>query len=420
MTDSADLDVGDTELLDTGEEGVSIEDEDPLDRRAPDEDFGAGEEGTPLSLDFAEEGPLDPDEELRDEDLPAMDADAEVEDEGKAEEDPLLDERVAGDEPLGLPWAASPWPRVGAPLGLGALGLPGGISAITCAGRGALVAGKSGSASELLRVDLEGGRQALAARGLPRGRLVSLSADDSWVAAVSESGRLVLSQDEGASFEPVAVPEGVAVADVVFAAGILWVRTRTGSLLAARPGRVLERRVVPGLVVAMMGDGPRGIVALAADETGRLGTRVRGTDELTCTPVQALPGRAVTLGTALSSSLLGARGDHVAYATSTARGGAVLRQHGGPWQRFAWEGRVTAIAFLDDAGSLFAAVYSETDDTTGLVHVDPAGKASIVARLGAARDDADSDGRAAAVTFDDPRGVVWVAGGFGLAVFATR
>ena len=47
------------EVLDAGEEGLSLDDEDPLDRRAPDDDFGVGEEATPLSLDFAEEGPVD-------------------------------------------------------------------------------------------------------------------------------------------------------------------------------------------------------------------------------------------------------------------------------------------------------------------------------------------------------------------------
>jgi hypothetical protein len=40
--------------------------------------------------------------------------------------------------------------------------------------------------------------------------------------------------------------------------------------------------------------------------------------------------------------------------------------------------------------------------------------------VGATRDDADADGRAVAMACDDPRGVVWVAGGFGVAAFAIR
>jgi hypothetical protein len=75
---------------------------------------------------------------------------------------------------------------------------------------------------------------------------------------------------------------------------------------------------------------------------------------------------------------------------------------------------------LDEAGTLVAAVYGESDDSTGLIRVDGEGVASLVARLGAARDDADADGRAVALAVDDPRGVLWVVGGFGVAAFAVR
>jgi hypothetical protein len=85
-----------------------------------------------------------------------------------------------------------------------------------------------------------------------------------------------------------------------------------------------------------------------------------------------------------------------------------------------WTGRVTALVLLDDAGRLLAATYSEADDTTALVHVDVAGVASVVARVGATRADPDSDGQVLSMAHDEARGVVWLAGGFGVAAFAVR
>lgn len=410
--DSPDLDLGDTALIDPGDEVVALEDgEEPL---APDEDFGIGEGAERAGLDLAEEGPVNADEELRDEDLPALDADDAPEEEGK-DDDGLLDERIVGEEPLGLPWAAEPWTRVGPPLGLSSVGLAGGITAIACAARGALVTGRAASgAHELIRVDLEGGRQVLPAEGLRGGRVTALSAEGEVVAAVAEGGRLFVSSDGGGRFEAAAVPEGVAAADVALASGILWVRTRTGSLLAARPGGTLERCTVPGTVVSLAGDGVGGVVALAVDEMGHPATLVRGraTGAVACEAVQAPAGRP--------AAWLGARGNHVAYVAASARGGIVVRGNDGSWRRLGWEGRVTALAVVDDLGTLVAATYSEADDTTGLVRLTGPAEASLVARLGPSRDDAEADGRTLALAFDDPRGVVWVAGGFGVAAFAIR
>jgi hypothetical protein len=96
------------------------------------------------------------------------------------------------------------------------------------------------------------------------------------------------------------------------------------------------------------------------------------------------------------------------------------------WRSFAWEGRVTALAFVDDDGTLVAATYADADDTTGLVRLDVAGRAAVVARIGAVQNVVDpsdaaiqrADGRTLALAYDDFRGVVWAAGGFGLAAFA--
>jgi hypothetical protein len=410
--DSPDLDLGETARLDSGDEAVSLEDgEEPV---APDEDFGIGEGTERSGLDLAEEGPVNADEELRDEDLPALDADDAPDDEGRAEDEGLLDERIIGEEPLGIRWAAEPWARVGPPLGLASVGLSGGITAMACAPRGALVGGRAASgAHELIAVDLEGGRQVLPAEGLRGGRIAALAADGEVMAAVVEGGRLMLSHDGGARFEAAAMPEGVAAAGVAIAAGILWVRTRTGSLLSARPGRLPERCSVPGSVVSLTVDGAGGVVALAVDETGRPATLARGGGRGTvdCEAVQAPLGRP--------TSWLSARADHVAYGVSSARGGIVVRRGDGSWERLSWEGRVSALAVVTAQGSVLVATYSDADDTTGLVRLDGSG-AALVARLGPARDDVEADGRTLALACDDPRGVVWVAGGFGVAAFAIR
>jgi hypothetical protein len=411
-TDSASLDLGEALLVDAGEETASLEDgEEPP---AADEDFGIDEGAERTALDPAEEGPVNADEDLRDEDLPALDADDGPEDEGRPADEGMLDERIAGDEPLGLPWAADPWVRVGPPLGLSWMGLSGGITAMACASKGVLLAGRSEAGShELVRVDLEGGRNVLPAQGLRGARIGSLAAEGDAVAAVSE-GRLLVSRDAAATFEPVPVPEGVAAAEVVLASGLVWVRTRTGSLLAARPGKPLERRAVPGVVAALAADGAGGVVGLAVDEAGRPATLVHGREDGTvrCEAVEAPAGRP--------APVLSARGEHAAYVVASSRGGIVVRGPDGTWQRLAWEGRVTALALVDDGGTLLAAMYSEADDTTGLVRLDPAGRATVVGRLGAARDDAEADGRTVSMAWDGPRGVVWVAGGFGVAAFATK
>jgi hypothetical protein len=421
--DSPELDLGDPMLLDAGEESLSLDDgEEPA---AADEDFGIGEGGERSTLDAAEEGPIGADEELREADLPALDADDERDEPVRDDDEGLLDERFAGDVPLGAPWSAEPWIRVGPPLGLAWVGLARGITALTCAARGALVAGRSESgACQLVRVDLEGGRQVLDAHGLDGGRVTALAAEGDAVATVLEGGRLALSIDGGARFEPVIVPEGVAAADVALVSGVLWVRTRTGSLLVVRrdpAGKfAFDRCSVPGVVAALgradglAASGGAGIVALAVDDAGKPSTLVRGKADGTvaCEAVQGPGGRP--------AGPIVARRDRLAYLVASSRGGVLVRQVDGGWKRSGWEGRVTALAMIDDAGTVVAATYSEGDDSTGLVRVDSAGALSVVARLGAARDDADADGRAVAMAYDDPRGVVWVAGGFGVAAFTVR
>lgn len=334
--DAPGLDLGDVQTVELGGEAAGADDAD--EPAAAQEDFGFGDAPEITGLDAGDEGPVAPDEELRDEDLPALDAD----DAGDVDEASLIDASfaaaTAADEPHGLPWASAPWEGVGAPLPLVR------ASAVACAGKGAVVAGLGERAAgtrtaELWRVDFEGACQALAARGLDVASVRELEGLGRAVSATLESGQRYASTDGGVTFE-----------------------------------------AQPALDASIW--------------------------------TEAAPGEART------PALRAARAGHEAYA---ARDGGVVRTGAsGDWTPYAWGGRVTALVFLDDAGRLLAATYSDADDTTALVELDVAGAASVVARIGATRADPDSDGQVQSMAHDEARGVVWLAGGFGVAAFAVR
>jgi hypothetical protein len=423
--EAEDLDMGDVAVIDFGDDtsrpydpaSAQAEGNRELDdeARLADEDLGLVDAPERGGLDAGDEGPLDADEELREADLPALDAD----DEGELEDSALIDPAFASEEPLGLHWAAEPWARVGAPVALGT------ATAVACSGRGVLVVGRSDSgAPELVRVDLEGTCERLAAEGLDVAEVCALAADKQIVAAVLSGGRLLISCDSGVRFEPVAGPigEGVSASDVVFASGRLWVRTRTGGLMVqnAPDGespekQPIERCPVPGIAAALTCDtanNPRVAAALVVDDTARPTAVIR------IAAAGSIRVDAVDMPEADSPARFAAHGGRVAYAARG--GGLVWCMSGVAWKLFEWEGRVTALAFVDDAGTLVASTYSDADDTTTLVRIDVAGSATVAARIGAAQADADSDGRVRAIAHDEARGVLWVAGGFGVAAFAIR
>lgn len=99
----AGLDVG-TFDVSIGEEGGDLL-EDRVDERGSDDDLAFGEES--VVADGGEEGPLAEDEELREEDLPALDAD----DDGDVADDELFDRAMlAGEDELR--WDDRAWSRV--------------------------------------------------------------------------------------------------------------------------------------------------------------------------------------------------------------------------------------------------------------------------------------------------------------------
>jgi hypothetical protein len=416
--EAQDLDLGDLAVVDFGAESSLLQESEeggPED----DPDFGFGDAPERGGLDAGEEGPVDADEELREADLPALDAD----EEGDVDDAALLDPAFASDEPLGLPWAVDPWSRVGAPIGLA------GARAVACAARGALALGRlEGGTMELVRVDLEGSCDRLAAEGLRAADVRSLAVEGSRVAAVTQSGRLFLSLDAGSTFVPVAdIAEGLAVSDAVLEAGRLWLCTRTGGLLvfgstsdSAAPAPVgpIERCPVPGMAIGITCDTMEvaqdagRVAVLVVDDRGRPTALVRGGAE------RPMTREMMDAPEARSPAILAVRGGYAAYAGR--HGGVVRRSPSGQWSPFEWEGTVTALCFVDDVGALVAAIYSDSDDTTAFVRLDATGRASVVARVGGVPPDSDADGRVAALAYDEARGVVWVAGGFGLTTFAVR
>lgn len=401
--ETPDLDLGDVAITDFGETDSAADDaEEP---GTGEEDFGFGDAPERGGLDAGDEGPLDEDEELREQDLPQLDAD----EEGDLEDAALVDEGFAADEPLGLPWAAAPWERVGSPVALV------GARAVACAGPGALVAGRSEAGeAQLVKVDLEGASQALAASGLAPGRVAALAVDGTTVAAVDDDGTVLVSRDSGQTFlaTPLAAA-GLHAAQMAVVGASLWIRTRAGALLFAPVVGELRREPVPGAVGALVGGARAGelATALVLDPQGRPTALLRGLADGSLTrenleaPDAAVPG------------LLAVRGAAVAYAAR--RGGVALRDAGGAWKSIEWPGQVTALAFVGD-GALLAAAYTDTEDSTTLIHLASGGPPQVVARLGAMRDDVDSDGRVLSMAYDEAHGVVWLAGGFGVAVLAVR
>jgi hypothetical protein len=398
-SDNPDLDIGADLGLDLPDGDVTSEGDESA---AGAEELGLGEGLEVVGLDSGEEGPQSPDEELRDRDLPDLGGPEEDEvDEGARDRDT---EGFAADEPMGLKWAAAPWPRVGSPAPLTS------ARAVACIARGALAFGRVESGSgELSRVDLEGGCQSVPARGLAGLEVKALRAEGDRLAAVVEGGGVFVSQDAGLTFQP--LNPSIVASEVAWASGTLWMRTVAGGLVRMRDGGAPEPLDVGAPLAGIASDGTGGFAALLMDGTRRpvgvLRVHQGGIDR------QALDGREPCgpLG------LFAARGRHIAYA---ARRGVVTRGPDGEWRRTPWEGTVVSVSFLGSEGALLAASYSEVDDIAGLVRLDPGLAPCVVALVGAAHADADSDGRVEALACDEPRGVVWAAGGFGLVAFGIR
>lgn len=393
--DAEGLDLGANEIASFEESGGH----DPrLDFEEPgvgEEDFGIGADDGKAELDAGEEGPSAADEELREQDLPPLDAD----EEGDVDDAELVDAAFTPAD--AIPRAAQAWAPVGAPVDVGA------VTAIACVARGVLVATTRG----LVRVDLEGAVEALAAAGLeaPLARLVALG---DAIAAVTAAGELVVSSDAGATFrsawrERASLASGGA-ADVAFADGALWTRTRGGALLRSADLGVAWEAVTVGGRVAAIATDARGLAVLVVDATSERVRLVRGVGRADAMTVDVAAAEA-------PSGALATRGAHAACVGSDGAEGVLVADG----VALARVGGVDALVFLDDDGTLLVASYREQEDATSIVRV--SGQTpEIVAEVGGADVDAEADGRVRALVCDDAHGVVWVGGGFGLLALEPR
>jgi hypothetical protein len=406
--DAKDLDIGAVEIDDP--DGVtSTLDGDDGAPAADDEGIGEGLEAG--GLDSGEEGPLAADEDLREQDLPDL---------GQAEDDEANEDLTGADlpsvdAPLGLAWAARPWTRVGAPVPIAS------ALAVTCAARGAIVAGAlesrqtrdDGRRVELLRVDLEGACQTASHEGLT-GEVRGLSADGDLLVVRSESRELFASR-EGGAFER--IPGRAEVEDFVVASGVVWARSDAGRLMSFVPGQgsFLEH-TTRSAVVSLCDSGAGDVAALVAGGGGAI-ELVHGRSDCSIgTEVITLDEKTATFGAPLGG-VMAARGTRVAYAT---RGGVVSGSPSGDWRWQPLVGSIVALCFTDGSSGLVAAVYVDAEDTTGLVSLDGEGPPQVMALLGPTQADIESDGRALSFACDETRGVVWVVGKFGLAAFSIR
>lgn len=199
-TDAPGLDLGGMDVVEL-DEPQQLGAADDEGEAAEAEDLVLGDAPERGGLDAGDEGPIDPDEELRDEDLPALDAD----EQGDVDDALLMDPAFVEDTG-GLPWAPAPWERVGAPLPLTR------AIAVACTGRDAVVVGVAeGDRLELLRVDLEGTCQALASEGLDVASVTTLWVVGARIVAEQASGAIMVSDDGGAHFtEGTVAPPKVA------------------------------------------------------------------------------------------------------------------------------------------------------------------------------------------------------------------
>jgi hypothetical protein len=413
------LDVGAPDVLgEEKESGALLEGAEETDVGVDDLTFGSEDES--LVGDAGEEGFVEEEEVLREEDLPRLDsggdaADADMDDADLG--DALPDDDVA-EEPLPA-WEDRAWDRVEGAAGGGLSAPIAAVTAVACAG-GAVIVGGEGVA----RVDAAGKVTALEALGLRGGApsAIALDAGDAQVVVLStpRAGVLV-SRDGGKSFIEanewracVAREDGVregtvsTLASLVMCGADLWGRTRTGAIVWSGDRGTTWARVNPALLVeAVAIDVVTGeLVAIARGDAGAC-LEARGTaGRLAVTPCGPLPAGPIVA--------LAANGGRV--AVGLANRGAFRTNDAGGWSRLEGTATLTAMAYVR-SGTLVVALCSEGEGRAWIVEARRSdGPPRIVAELGDApgTHEDESDARVRALAWDESRGVMWAAGAFGL------
>jgi hypothetical protein len=395
------LDVGDAELL--TEQQDLLHDNEESDSLEEVEDLGHNDPSTSTDADAGEEGPSDDDEELREEDLPRLDAD----EGGAPDDEDFIDEDFGADEaaPLGVPWHTERWERVGAPLAVGP------VRALACVARGVLAGG-----SGLCRLDLEGGVEKVRATGLDGGDVTSVWASGSVVVVTTEDGGLFVSHDQAESFARAAAwrdlvrpDEAAAGIDVVLGAGELWVRTALGTLLwSGDLGASFDTVDLGGFVGAVGIDDSGDLAAVV--RTLRGGELARGRR---ASLVHIQPPGSLSATELAGRVQLAAEGPNVALAPE-GRAASVSLDGGASWTSVPGTVTATALAWSKGEGCLVVGLHDERHERTFLARVSSRGESRLVAEIMGAP---DAEGGILTVVCDAARGVVWVGGAFGVAAF---
>jgi len=402
LLDAADadaLDIGAPDLV--GVEGERLTGDEPEENAL--EDYGLTDNEATSIADAGEEGPSTMDESLSAEGLPPLDAD----DDGAPEDaEAFFDDNLfAGSRDA---WA-SVWERFGTPLSLGP------VRGLVRTAKGVLVAGR-----EIARVDLEGGVEVLAVRGLRGGEVTRVASASDAIFATTDAGGLFVSRDRGASFVESAEwrtlvrPEEAALGLEIVGSDRtgIWGRTAQGGLLSSTDsGRSWRKADVDGFARGIgMDDEGRPVTLVHAFGTSEILRRSGDTWKRTVVPAERL-GDAPT-----GPAMVVACGRAAAIAVE---GEGVLRSTGaGAWERIEGTARVTALAMMDTSGALIVAIADgEGEAQSSLLYVGSDGKAQVVATW---EERGDGDGAARAIVVDEEHQVVWVGGAFGVIAFQPR
>jgi hypothetical protein len=276
----------------------------------------------------------------------------------------------------------------------------------------------------LLRVDLEGAVDKLVANSLSGGDITRVWAHGAAFVVTTEEGGLFVSpsldRKGGATFTRVDAwrrlvrpDEAAAGIEVVMAEGELWARTAQGMVLFSRDlGASFEVVDLGGFVAAVGVDAAGALVALVRTLRGaELARGRRGA--LTHVALRGALAKEELAG----KVQLAARGLDVALAPE-GKPVSLSLDGGVSWARAAGTETTTAMAWAAAEGCLLVGLFDERQERAFLAHVSPRGEPRLVAEMTGAPPDVE--GGIHALACDDARGVVWVAGGFGVAAFTPR
>ncbi len=409
--DADDLDVGEG-VGDLAEAKGLLEDLDEL--GVGEEDFGLVGGRDSGELDRGEEGPDTADDELREDELPEMDADDEGEGEGESNPRPraiTADPWAVPGDDVQHPWDDRAWQRAGVPLRVGGMG---GVVVLT-PGALAMAGGK------VLATATPAGTCAVAeAKGLEGQVIEGLVAGGENLVAATPADGLFVSRDAGATFAPrngwrdsLAPADARRASAMAATAGDLWVVTRTGRLLAGRDSGATWSEPLRGVrVTAVQATGGDEIAALGlAAPTGEARLVLGSASTLHVEALPSLP-RGIRMG--VGAPFVRAPG---ALAFVLEGVGVFRLVDGDAWERIEGTADATALTFIDAKGTLVVALYDVEGERSFLLRVPAKATPRIVAELGGELEDADAPSKVSALAWDAVANIVWVSGTFGLTAF---